>query len=182
VDGIKSKNNFGKLGNEDSSFLSPSQEREQMIYIFDIDGTLADISHRLHFIQKEPKDWRGFFAACVDDVPIPEIVYLVDQLASCGNDIVMVTGRSDEVRAQTQMWLAGHEIPCDGLYMRKASDHREDHIIKGELLDEVKAWLQTRRLPDSMTQILGVFEDRKQVVDMYRSKGLRVFQVAEGDF
>jgi FMN phosphatase YigB (HAD superfamily) len=33
-----------------------------MIYIFDIDGTLADISHRLHFIQQEPKDWRGFYS------------------------------------------------------------------------------------------------------------------------
>jgi hypothetical protein len=30
--------------------------------------------------------------------------------------------------------------------------------------------------------ILGVFEDRQQVVDMYRAKGLRVFQVADGKF
>lgn len=51
-----------------------------MIYIFDIDGTLADLSHRLHFIQKKPADWDGFFAACSDDAPIPEVIELIQRL------------------------------------------------------------------------------------------------------
>ncbi len=35
--------------------------------IFDIDGTLADCSHRLHHIQKDPADWDGFYEACEDE-------------------------------------------------------------------------------------------------------------------
>lgn len=60
--------------------------------------------------------------------------------------------------------------------LRKAGDHREDSVVKAELLSYIeKDWVED--LP-----IAGVFEDRQQVVDMYRSKGLRVYQVAPGNF
>lgn len=48
--------------------------------VFDLDGTLADITHRLHFIKDGNHDWDGFFAACVDDAPIPEMVALFQVL------------------------------------------------------------------------------------------------------
>jgi hypothetical protein len=146
-----------------------------VIYIFDIDGTLADISHRLHFIQQKPADWRAFFAACPGDTPIPEVVYMIDALSMCDQKIIMITGRSDEISTQTKEWLAGHLIPCHGLYMRKEGDHRADNVVKAELLD-----LVIKDFPS--VPIAGVFEDRKQVVDMYRARGLRVYQVAEGEF
>jgi phosphoglycolate phosphatase-like HAD superfamily hydrolase len=145
-----------------------------MIYIFDIDGTLADISHRLHFIQKEPKDWRGFFAACPKDEPIRPVIEIAKALA-LHHTIIMITGRSDEIEEQTSLWLNEHYIFIGDLLMRKAGDHREDSIVKAELLDRL-----LRERPGA--NIAGVFEDRKQVVDMYRAKGLRVFQVAEGNF
>jgi hypothetical protein len=59
--------------------------------------------------------------------------------------------------------------------MRNAGDHREDYIVKEELLDQIIA-----RFPGQA--IGGAFEDREQVVTMYRKRGLRVFQVAEGKF
>lgn len=145
-----------------------------MNYIFDIDGTLADLSHRLHFIQKEPADWTGFFAACPGDKQIPEIATVAKSLSKSSYKIVMITGRSDEIRDETEEWLDRYNIPWDALYMRKAGDHREDSVVKAELLDTC-----LRNMPGT---ILGVFEDRQQVVDMYRAKGLRVFQVAEGKF
>ena len=33
-------------------------------YVFDLDGTLADLTHCRRFVEREPKDWRSFFAAC----------------------------------------------------------------------------------------------------------------------
>lgn len=41
------------------------------VYVFDIDGTLADLTHRLHHIQKQPKDWDAFFDACAAYVSLP---------------------------------------------------------------------------------------------------------------
>lgn len=151
-----------------------------MIYLVDIDGTLADLTHRLHFIEQKPADWDGFFAACPDDEPIQEVIDTVNLLHDGGAQIFLVTGRSDAIKEQTIAWLDSRLNGWHGLYMRKAGDHRQDDIIKAELLaqiitEHVTAW-------DAPAPILGVFEDRQQVVDMYRSKGLRVFQVAEGKF
>jgi hypothetical protein len=146
-----------------------------VIYIFDIDGTLADISHRLHFIQQKPSDWRRFFAACVDDVPIKEVIQICNLLHAASYRIILVSGRGEEIRAETVAWLNDFEVHFGALYMREEDDYREDSILKGEILDEIR-----KHYPDE--EIAGVFEDRKQVVDMYRAKGLRVFQVAEGDF
>jgi hypothetical protein len=141
-----------------------------MIYIFDIDGTLADLSHRLHFITGEKKDWAGFYADCEHDKPIPEVIEIARCLIDAGNTLVMITGRSDEIRYDTEDWLEKHGVWGDVL-MRKQGDHRDDCVVKSELLDT---------LP--VDKIAGVFEDRQQVVDMYRARGLRVFQVAPGNF
>ena len=146
-----------------------------MIYLVDIDGTLADLSHRLHFIEKEPKDWDGFFAACGGDAPIPKVINTVKSLER-NNEILLVTGRTEDVRQQTEDWLLAKGISWDAMYMRQSGDHRPDNIVKGELLDQI---LDTYCDQDD---IAGVFEDRKQVVDMYRARGLQVYQVAEGNF
>ena len=142
-------------------------------YIFDIDGTLADCSHRLHFIHPRPaKDWRAFFAACGGDAPIQHMVELAINLYDCGQ-IVLVSGRSDECREQTIEWLGNQGIIFDALYMRKAGDHRNDDILKSELLDQL--------LADGFKPIMA-FDDRDRVVRMWRSRGIPCAQVAEGDF
>ena len=38
--------------------------------ICDIDGTLADLHHRLHHIKNGNKNWDAFFAEVKDDLPI----------------------------------------------------------------------------------------------------------------
>lgn len=144
-------------------------------YIFDIDGTLADCSHRLHYIQKEPKDWPSFFAACSDDKPIAHINRLCEALSD-GAPIIFVSGRSDECYEATEKWLYDHSIGLyrDGaLYMRKAGDHRDDAVVKIELLAQIRA--------DGFEPIM-VFEDRKRVVDAWRAAGIPCAQVAPGEF
>ncbi len=50
------------------------------IVIFDIDGTLADNSHRQHFLEGGKKDWKGFFDAMVDDQPNINVLRLFDAI------------------------------------------------------------------------------------------------------
>jgi len=149
-------------------------------YVFDIDGTLADCSHRLHHILKKPKDWRAFFAACGDDIPIPHMIELAKRLWAT-TPIVFVSGRSDECRDLTVNWLERQGFAYVGaksnhsyrLYMRKAGDYRGDDVLKGELLDEV--------LADGFEPIMA-FDDRNRVVATWRSRGIPCAQVAEGNF
>jgi phosphoglycolate phosphatase-like HAD superfamily hydrolase len=147
-------------------------------YVFDIDGTMSNPAHRLHHITTtKPANWPAFFAACGQDAPIPHMVELADRLGH-HEDIVFITGRSDDVRAETLAWLKG-QLPefawheRDDLYMRKAGDHRADTIVKSELMDAVIA--------AGWTPIM-VFEDRASVVTMWRERGIPCCQVADGDF
>lgn len=142
-------------------------------YIFDIDGTLADGTHRLHWIHPRPaKDWRAYFAACGDDAPIQHIIDLA-RLVYYSHRIVLVSGRSDECRDATVEWLKVHGVPYDALYMRKAGDHRNDDVLKAEILEEMIA--------DGWAPIMA-FDDRDRVVKMWRERGVPCAQVAPGDF
>jgi phosphoglycolate phosphatase-like HAD superfamily hydrolase len=146
-----------------------------VIYIFDIDGTLADLTHRLHFIGPTP-DWDAFFMAATDDKPIWEVITVARALKAAGHRVIMVTGRSEISRDLTVEWLLKYRVPCHHLYMRTKDDHREDNVVKSELLDKV---IEANHELETMG---GVFEDRQMCVDMFRARGLRVFQVAKGDF
>ena len=152
------------------------------IYIFDLDGTLALIQHRLHFIQSKPKDWRGFFAAVKDDVPNMPVIKTMMGLRNAGAEIWIWSGRSDECKEETQYWLAKHchvtfggwlEAP-EAFRMRKAGDYRDDVIVKGEWLAEIE--------PPEYKRLTAVFDDRDRVVKMWRYAGVPCFQVAPGEF
>lgn len=142
-------------------------------YVFDIDGTLSDPTHRLHLIKSEKPDWRAFFAAVDKDAPHPHIVTLCRHLMEASK-VVFVSGRSDECRAQTDFWLRMHVGGHFGrVYMRKEGDHRDDSAIKVELLAQVRA--------DGYEPIMA-FDDRMRVVAAWRHAGVPCAQVAEGDF
>jgi phosphoglycolate phosphatase-like HAD superfamily hydrolase len=143
-------------------------------YIFDLDGTLADLSHRIHHIQTTPKDWPAFFAGVKDDTPIEHVVNLYHIIA-CQADVIFVSGRSDACRDGTVWWLAKHgfTIHANGLYMRKEGDHRPDYRVKYDLLQQLKA--------DGWNPLMA-FDDRDQVVNMWRLNGIPCAQVAPGSF
>lgn len=142
-------------------------------YIFDIDGTLADLTHRLPLIKQEPKNWRGFFAACSADKPIEHMIKLAIDLHLSGANLIYVSGRSDECRWATEDWLRRHALPEGKVYMRKEGDHRPDHQVKVELLEQLRT--------DGHHPIMA-FDDRNAVVKMWREIGVPCAQVAEGDF
>ncbi len=147
-------------------------EPEHMaFYVFDLDGTLADLAHRRCFVERDPKDWRAFFAACVDDAPIAHTIELLLRLWNAGNRVEIWSGRSDEVRAETEAWLAAQSImPTLLTRMRRAGDHKPDDVLKREFL------------ADCVVRPTLIFDDRKRVVDMWRAEGIPCFQVADGDF
>ena len=148
-------------------------------YVFDIDGVLADPTHRLHHIQSDPKDWDRFFAyeEIMGDAPREREVLLLRALFRARQGITLITGRSEQARKATERWLRDHRIPFDALYMRRKGDHRPDHIVKPEL---VRLYLSMH--PNRSVENMVVFEDRLSVVEAYREAGILVLQNARGDF
>lgn len=108
------------------------------IAVVDIDGVIADVRHRLHFVKGSPRDWDGFFdAAPFDGVLLRGRSWIEDALAS-GLDIVYLTGRPERCRAATQGWLAEHGFPTATLLMRSDRDRRPARLLKVQALVELQ--------------------------------------------
>ena len=144
------------------------------LIIFDVDGTLCDITHRLHLIQGDRKDWDKFFIECVKDEPKEDIIALVHMLQTfC--DIKLFSGRSDAVRKETTDWLKIHlHLEKIDLTMRKEGDHRPDYLVKQEMYQQLDDHDKDR--------LLCVFDDRDQVVRMWRDQDVTCLQVNYGNF
>lgn len=140
--------------------------------IFDLDGTLCDIGHRLHFVLDGARDWDGFFAGIPDDGLNSPVRDVLVALHERGEDIVLCSGRPERCRTATLEWLARFNVPFARLYMRPDNDTRPDHIIKAQILAGMR---------DDGYEPFIVIDDRQSVVDMWRAHGLTCLQVAPSE-
>jgi hypothetical protein len=107
---------------------------DRPIAVFDIDGVVADVRHRLHYLTRRPKDWDGFFGTAADDPPLEAGLALVADLAG-EHDIVWLTGRPDWLRRVTHDWLVEQQLPARELHMRPPQDYRPARQFK---LDQLR--------------------------------------------
>lgn len=132
--------------------------------ICDLDGTLALLNGR------NPYD----ASTCEEDILNLAVHHVLGSVTAIARDeIILVSGRMDKHRPETESWLADHDIAYDALYMRATNDTRKDAIVKREIYEQhIKGRYNIR----------FVLDDRNQVVEMWRSLGLTCLQVADGDF
>lgn len=148
-------------------------------YIFDLDGVLSNNSERVHLLQQSNKTkdecWQEFFDASADDKPYQETCDLLKFLWLAGYEILLVTGRSNKYNYLLETWLekVGIRQYITKIFTREEGDYRKDYEVKKEiyLYRIEKNW-----------NIVGIFEDRKECVDMWRSFGLICYQPRESIF
>jgi hypothetical protein len=109
------------------------------VAVFDVDGVVADVRHRLHHVARQPKNWRAFFAGAGDDPPLPEGLALARRYAP-DHLLVWLTGRPDYLRGITRDWLGRHDLPSDRLVMRPTRDDRPARLWKPEQLPRIRRW------------------------------------------
>lgn len=142
---------------------------QRPLAVFDIDGVLADVTHRLRFLESRPKDWDGFFAAAPADPPLAEGVALAKE-AAADCEVVYVTGRPEQCRTDTVDWLRRHDLPEGRLEMRRGRDRRPARLAKPELLARIAR--------DRVVAV--VVDDDEQVCDAYERAGWTVLRAAWG--
>ena len=157
--------------------------RDRKTVIFDLDGTLALIDTRraLSLKMNGKMDWDKFFDPNniqLDDPNTP-VITTAQLLLSQGFRIVIFSGRSKATYRTTRQWLIQNDVPFDDLHMRPndIDDGGHWHFLSDDKLKQ--HWLDTVVDKDD---VFAVFDDRQQVVDMWRRNGLTCFQVADGDF
>lgn len=141
--------------------------------IIDIDGTLANVEHRVRHLHCDPKDWKSFHGSLMKDTPHDWCVEIINAFKSRGHSIILLTGRDADYRDLSVQWLEEHGIDYDHLHMRPEGDRRPDDIVKREFFET---------LISPIYEVSFVVEDRKSVVDMWRELGVVCLQCAPGNF
>ena len=131
--------------------------------VFDIDGVLADVRHRLHHIEGPRPSWSAFFREADSDPPLAPGIALAHELAE-SHDLAYVTGRPAWLHDVTSTWLQEQGLPSGPLRMRRNGDHRPARIVKLELLVDL-----ARR-----GTIALVVDDDPDVVATVRDAGIPV--------
>jgi len=167
--------------------------KKELAIIVDVDGTLADMRGI-----RGPFEWDKVHL----DRPHQDVIELIRDLTKVGDDlwndaddddynrcphgcspapigwdrkykIIITTGRDGVCEEATRQWLKDNGVHFDDFYIRKAGDFRKDNIIKSEIyMDHIRPKYDVK----------FVIDDRDQVVEMWRSLGLRCLQVAPGNF
>ena len=161
--------------------------------ICDIDGTIADLTHRLKYVRNlhdDPNwkaDWDAFHKGCVFDTPKQDVIEVLHCTAKWeaykhpttgDREVTFLSGRNSVVREETVAWLREHVPLCKDwddhtfdkyLHMRRKKDRRPDTVIKAEMV---------AKLGLTPENTLCLFDDRQCVVDMWRELGFLTLQVA----
>jgi hypothetical protein len=153
------------------------------VAVVDVDGVVADVRHRLHFIEVAPKDWEGFFSASSQDTALPEGIALVLALRH-EHDIVWITGRPERTREETERWLAKHGLPVDHLHMRRDDDRRPARQAKREIVRDLATRHRIALIVDDDPAVVRELSDagyRVRLADWVpHSSTLRAAQQREG--
>lgn len=135
--------------------------------IFDMDGTLADVSGIRHYVEGGPqnnykKDFSSFHSESVNSPANRSVVNQAQVSHLLGNKNVIVTARGSQWRHHTAMWLALNGVPSDAMYMRREGDHRPDYEVKSDI---------HARLSKSFDVIHAV-DDNPNVIRLWNEKGI----------
>jgi hypothetical protein len=155
--------NFQPVNQQKRPHLTPNYNSTlPWTVAFDIDGTLALMSNR------SPYDWDKVFYDDINNIVAEQIKFH----KSLGRKIILLSGRDESCKKLTEDWCELYNIKYDMLLMRKKDDMRKDTIVKRELYnDNIKG----------IYNLLAIYDDRLQVVDMWFNEGIFTFNVNQGN-
>lgn len=134
--------------------------------IFDMDGTLANVSGIRHFLRpNNEKTWKDFSTFHRESVNVPPHSHVVNaaQVAHMlGHKVLIVTARKYMWRNQTAWWLALHGVPSDMLIMRGNKDHRADYEVKKDMLATIR---------QAYTPIYA-WDDNPNIIRLWKEEGI----------
>tara|TARA_B100000287_G_scaffold18927_1_gene18964 strand:+ start:1499 stop:1918 length:420 start_codon:yes stop_codon:yes gene_type:complete len=136
------------------------------IILCDIDGTVADNSHRQHFLE-EKKDWDGFFDALDLDEPIYEIINKMNDEHNQGREIIFLTGRPERYRDPTENWLKQYFNFPLRVVMRPNDNKKNKLLTKKEMFEQ----------NFNIDEIFYVIDNDEDLLNMWKKMGMRVYSV-----
>lgn len=151
---------------------------KKTIVIFDLDNCVANDAHRIPLIDWKQQNlelrYAAYHAACEQDEPCN--LALFRRVADV-NHICFFTARPVAVYEKTIVWIR-ERLGCKDftLHMRNNGDHRHSLALKTEMLGHL---LHDQATP--LECIIGAYDDRPDIVEMYRLTGIDARVLAAHD-
>lgn len=136
-------------------------EDESWLALWDLDGTLADSSHRQEFYFAHDWDEYNSPARIADDTPYPHAIELVHQMRRNRWDIMYLTGRRDRINEITQDWLYAAGAPDTHAVLTRG-DRDPD------VLADFKVKVIKRVVASKLFQRVLLFDDDPEVIRLVR--------------
>jgi FMN phosphatase YigB (HAD superfamily) len=128
-------------------------------YIFDVDGTLANVDPYIHLVRGPNRDYNAFHEASIDALPNFDVVEMLNQAFFDQKHILIVTSRKEKWRGLTSLWLAKNDIGHHALYMRKDDDNRPDYEVKKDILVQINKHWHVVHAVDDNPNVIRLWED-----------------------
>jgi phosphoglycolate phosphatase-like HAD superfamily hydrolase len=129
--------------------------------IFDMDGTLCDVtSVRHHVLDRRRKNHHAFHYGSLWCPPIPWVLDNAHRYHRAGFHVIVVTAREEKWRELTSNWLESVGAPPYRMFMRPTGDFRKDKLIKGEILDMLLETYDIHHAYDDNPAILELWQER----------------------
>ena len=155
-----------------------------MLVVFDLDGTIADVRHRMHHIKpnpshdpvtgkRVPRRYDLFHAACGQDGVIHPVAQIYEDFVRNPDvTVIVLSGRDHSEYDKTVYWFQtrGLLLP-DELILKQGDQMVPDTEQKARIADELEAKYGRK--------ISMVFDDRDRVVKMWKERGTFVFNVEQ---
>ena len=130
--------------------------------VVDMDSTLCVNLTRRPFYED---DWKE---KLIYDTPLAGPISILRSQKMTGTcDIIILTGRREDGREQTEEWLNTYRVPYDQLLMRGEKDYTKGDIFKEKMLKE-------HILPNY--NVLFAMDDDDKCVKMFRKNGITCLQ------
>lgn len=149
--------------------------------IFDIDGTIADNNHRLHYLTGPDKNWNLYNSEMHKDKAITAVLSKLKTLAKT-KPIILLTGRPESKRNTTVKWLRDQGVGflfanrladlTKGyiyLIMRPDDNRDENHHYKSKEVEKIKR--------AGLKPVIA-YDDDIKCRRMFRDFGIRVIDPA----
>ncbi len=137
--------------------------------IFDMDGTLADVSSIRHYLTKYDegkrrviKHFDNFHDESVNVPPHSHVVNAAQIAHMLGHEVLVVTARKHMWRNHTAWWLAMHDVPSDMLMMRGDEDNRKDYEVKRDMLDTLR----------KAYDIIHAWDDNPSIIKLWQENNI----------
>jgi phosphoglycolate phosphatase-like HAD superfamily hydrolase len=139
--------------------------------LFDMDGTLCDVSSIRHHVMGKSKNFDAFHAAAIDCPPVALTLEHYHRQVELGREIVIVTARKKKWQYQTIWWTLLNDIEYAGMWMRENHDGRPDYEVKAGLLARIRT---------VFTPVIA-FDDNPKVIRLWEENGIETIAIPGWD-